>query len=125
MHPCGSEKGKAMAIAVQATKLDKDSLWIEVLDTDGGRTKYRKGKKVRAGSELDLAVDFFRFDEIRLVPKADGSPHLRQNESGLPKRIVVAFGNWPKSTPGAAGGWTPVDRFEYDKEAQSVNHGNK
>jgi hypothetical protein len=121
MHPCGSEKEKAMAIAVQATKLDKDSLRIELLDTDGGRTKYHKGKKVRVGSELDLAVDFFHFDEIRLVPKADGSPHLRQNESGLPKRIVVAFANWPKPAPGAAtgavGAWTPVDRFEYDKEA--------
>jgi len=117
MPPCGSEKGKAVAIAGHATKLDKDSLRIEVVDMDGRRTKYRKGKKVRAGSKLDLAVDFFHFDEIRLVPKGDGSPHLRQKEPGLPKRIVVAFANWPKLTPGAASCWTPVDWFEYDKEA--------
>jgi hypothetical protein len=109
-----------MATAVQATKLDNAYLRIEVLDTDGGRTKYRKGEKAGPGSELDLAVDFFHPDEIGLVPKADGTPHLQQKAPGLPKRSVVAFANWPRPTRGAAtgtvGGWHPEDRFEYEQE---------
>jgi hypothetical protein len=106
-----------VAIAVQATKLDSKCLWVEVLDTDGGRTKYRRGGQASPGSELDLAWDFFRPDEIALVPRADGTPHLRQEGAGLPMTAVMSFAGLPQSSPGAAlgatGGWHPEDRFEY------------
>jgi hypothetical protein len=110
-----------MATAVQATRLDNDYLRIEVLDTDGGRTKYRKGGKAGPGSELDLSVDdSFHPGKISLVVKADGTPHLQQKEAGLPKRIVVTFINLPQLTPeaGAPAGveWRPEERFEYEQE---------
>ena len=108
-----------MSTAVQATKLDAAYRRIEVVNTDGGRTKYRKGGQVRPGSDLDLAVDFFDPHRIGLVPRADGAPHLQQYGPGLPKTIVVRFINRPLPPPGALtpGGWRPEDRFEYEQES--------
>ena len=109
-----------MATAVQATKLDDNDLRIEILDTDGRRTKYRRGDQAHPGSEPDLAVDFFHPGEIGLVRRTDGTPRLRQEGPGLPGTVVVAFPNLPQPTPGAAtgvvAGWHPEDRFEYQQE---------
>ena len=108
-----------MSTAVQATKLDAAYRRIEVVNTDGGRTKYRKGGQARPGSDLDLAVDCFDPHRIGLVRRADGTPHLQQYGPGLPKTIVVRFINRPYPPPGALtpGGWQPEDRFEYEQES--------
>ena len=111
-----------MSIAKRAVKLDSGYLQIEILDTEDGITRYRRGKQVAHESELDLAVDHWRPDEIALVTKADGTPHLQQQAKGLPKKIVLAFVNWPQppipeiAAPGIVGNWQPEIRFEYEQE---------
>ena len=117
MHYFG--KGGEMSILKDVVDGDrKDIAWLVTEDSDGCRSRYVKGNRASPGVIPDLGVGPDRTVEI--MKDADGKPHLRQDEPGLRKRIIVAFASRTRAAgfdlPVAAA-WCGYDAYEYDQQA--------
>lgn len=106
-----------MAVAKQVSDVEHTSLaWLEIEDEEG--TKYRYAKKGPApdGATLQVAWEFTGGPlRAKLVRDDDGRPVLRQDEPGLPSKIVVDYIAL-NARAGAAvvSGWE--NRLEYEQE---------
>lgn len=101
-----------MAIAVQIVNGEPKTYgWMELVDSDGKQWRYVKKGSVPDGATVHIWIG----PPLQLVDADDKKPRLRQDDAGLPKKMVVAFPNPVPQFPGVGGGW-PSPLYEYEQE---------
>jgi hypothetical protein len=88
-------KGDIMTIANRVIQWERATFaWVEVEDKDS--VVYRHDKGITAPGEAIVHVSY-AFDptgtiqSLALVPGGDGRPILRQDQPGLPEKMIVQY----------------------------------
>ncbi len=94
-RPAGNPKdifGAQMSVATTVGNVDSQLAWLEINDNDGGVWRYTRGDLAPDASEVHVDYDYQPPRLVaRLVRRQDGTAVLRQDEPGLPDKIVVNY----------------------------------
>jgi hypothetical protein len=106
-----------MSVAKTVGNVEPQLLWLEIEDEDGGVWKYHKRGPAPSGAVCHVSHQWHGGSQIRaaLARDAKGQAILRQDEPGLPKKIVVDYcqPNPPSPFP-VVSSWNAL--LEYEQE---------
>lgn len=82
-----------MAVAKQVSDVERTALaWLEIEDEDGAKYRYSKKDLNSDGASCHVGWEYTGGPlRAKLIREDDGTPVLRQDEPGLPEKIVVDF----------------------------------
>lgn len=82
-----------MSVATKVLNTHPQLQWLEIEDSDGGVWRYTKGGPAPAGDVVHVGWDFRPPSVLvaKLVRDEKGEALLRQDDPGLPDKIVVDF----------------------------------
>jgi hypothetical protein len=114
-----------MAVAKRVSDVEPNNLdWLEIEDDEGAKYRYFKRERVTSFSVMHLRRSRGRGDKRLWAPVLEtdsqtGLVVLRQEERGLPKKIVVDLAFPPEQHVGPALGvvasWSgPPEAYEYE-----------